>query len=70
LKALVHYDDVAVLISVEDDSGNFDVDKVFDIVNKDKYPDYCTPADYISERATIIAYFTDDSEMFTKTYID
>lgn len=60
MKALVTYDDENYLIPVD---GNLDYDKLFDLVNADRWPDECHYKEWIVERSKVIAFFTDESQL-------
>lgn len=60
MKALVKYADKLYLVRVKE--KKVDYDKLFDIVNKGRWPDECHYKEWIVERSQIIAFMTDESE--------
>jgi hypothetical protein len=62
LKVLVVYDEKNYLVPVGEDK-KVDYDRLFDIVNKGRWPDECHDKDWIIDRSEVIAFLTDDSDL-------
>ena len=62
MKVLVVYDEKNYLVPVGEDK-KVDYDRLFDIVNKGRWPDECHDKDWIIDRSRVIAFLTDDSKL-------
>ena len=62
MKALVTYNEQKFLVPVINKDA-IDYDRLFDLVNRGRWPDECHDKDWIVSRSKIVAFFTDESAL-------